>query len=409
MEQVRRGIGFRNIRLPLLLTFILSDVAADNYIFRHLSDNAHEYHVWLLMGFLLLEIIAAPIQSGFSDFNCRKKSLIISLSFSLLSLIFIFFYNQNLLVTSLAIALIILTKAGFGNTTPMSWAGIADTQTRNFRFSLGLSTGAFAFGYFILIFINKLFGVRNANLVLIFLFLILLMLCAKYFFDFADEASKTNSIDKNNSKLERGTPYLHLMTREFKLIVTEFKQVRTRRALITFFLWEVSLYSIHMLDVDFHLPEFANLTTSMVFGYFLGIGLLKLFESVEDKKMIRVGYNICVLSVVPFFIIYPFVNNSRMLALICYFFYNLGTAFLAPSLFAILSKERKQHEQGKIYGLIDSTDTVAFLLAAIVVVLYKFMRLSPIYIVSFSFVVFVLSWLPYGKFEETQKGSTPAA
>lgn len=38
---------------------------------------------------------------------------------------------------------------------------------------------------------------------------------------------------------------------------------------------------------------------------------------------------------------------------------------------SILAKERHPEEQGKIYGLIDATDAIGFLLSTIVIMLYR--------------------------------------
>jgi hypothetical protein len=45
-------------------------------------------------------------------------------------------------------------------------------------------------------------------------------------------------------------------------------------------------------------------------------------------------------------------------------------------------------------------DTVAYLIASMVSMTYDYFKLNSIYIVSFSFLVFIISRLPYAKFRK---------
>jgi cell shape-determining protein MreD len=143
---------------------------------------------------------------------------------------------------------------------------------------------------------------------------------------------------------------------------------------------------------------FNDLSLSMLLGYFVGVLLLK-FSKKTDLQMIKIGYILSICALVPILLL-NFLFNMRILIVSCYFIYSLAAAFLAPSLFSILSRERKPHEQGKIYGLIDSTDTIAFLIASIYLILYNTLHLKPLYLVIFSLTAFIISWIPYAKFKK---------
>lgn len=393
-----------NIYLPLLLVFILANISCDNYIVQVVGKEKQTTEFWLVVGFTLIQIFGSPIQAGFSDFYCRKKSLVVSLSFSLLALALIFLYN-NVFASFALLITILLIKGFMGNTVPLSWAAIADTQERNFRFSLGLSTSAFALGYLTLIVVNKFLNNFHTSLILIGFFILLVYCCVFYFYDIRDKSDIKNEHLKHAEAIKYTglNRDVRMIICEIKMLIEELKHLRTRMALAAFFLWEISLYSVHMLDVDLRIQQFSNLTAAMVVGYLCGVVVLKFCDKVPDGKMIKFGYNAAIISLIPFFALYFFVDDSKFLIMPCYFFYNFWSAFLAPSLFATLSKERKPHEQGKIYGLIDSTDSIAFLLASIVAMVYNFLELQSICIVGFSFIAFVLSWWPYGKFEKTRQ------
>jgi hypothetical protein len=81
----------------------------------------------------------------------------------------------------------------------------------------------------------------------------------------------------------------------------------------------------------------------------------------------------------------------------------LGNAFLSPALLSILAKERKVHERGRIYGLTDSIDTCGYLLAALVIIAFNTLKLDLIYLISFSFVTFSISWIFYGRFQDIKE------
>ena len=384
--------------LPLLLSFLFVDEICNNYILEIFSQYSATKVFFLYVIFLLTQIIAAPIQSGFSDRYCRRKSLLVSLSFSIISIIIIL-VSSNVYFSILSFFLIILAKGGFGNTLPMSLAGIADTKSPNTRFSMGLATAAMAAGYLVLLIFRMTLKQSILPYVLIVLFIVVVYVGVKYFFDVRDKDSKTTSVSSNEPKWKIALKEFRLVLEEPKLIKNEFKKPRPRWAIYTFLFWEISQYSIHMLNVDLQINRFSHLTTSMASGYLVGIIFLKILHKVSDSKMIRIGYLISLFSVLPFYFLLPFFDDTKIVMMICYFFFNLGAVFLAPSLFSILARERQSHEQGKIFGLLESTDTIAFLLSAIVTILYNSSKLPTVFIVSFSILILIFSWFVFSRFE----------
>jgi sugar phosphate permease len=50
-------------------------------------------------------------------------------------------------------------------------------------------------------------------------------------------------------------------------------------------------------------------------------------------------------------------------------FFALGFGFFVPCLFSSISKKHPMHEQGKIYGLIDSTDALGLMIAVLIILI----------------------------------------
>lgn len=378
--------------LPLILAFIFIDETCNNFILNLFAKQSSVTEIFLYSGFLLTSILSAPIQSGYSDYYCRKISLVVSLSFSLLSILFAFLSTETAFSPLLFLILAFISKGALGNTLPLSWAAIADTQGNNFRFSFALSTSAMAFGYLILIGIKSFFNNSQSIFIIFALLATLIYLSIRFFYDIRDKQFK-NQINSHG--------FVENLFIEINLIINHFlKDRRTRKAISAFMLWEISFYTALISDVDVKISDFKYVSLSMLIGYFAGVALLKFFYRYTDYVMIKAGYILSIVSLIPIFIAGPFTGIGRI-SVVCYFFYSLAAAFLAPSLFSILSKERRPHEQGKIYGLIDSSDTISFLIASIFVIFYHTYQVNAIFLPLFSLIVFLLSSIPYGRFKKT--------
>lgn len=383
----RRG-GFY---FPILLVFIFSDQICDNYIFGSFSDQPINYQLFLYISFLLLQIISSPIQAGFSDFHCRKKSLVVALTFSalsLLSILLIQFLKINPLVF---FVFIILAKGGLGNTLPLSWAAISDLKTGDFRFSLALSTAAIAAGFLALSLIEKFFNEKTSGIGIFLIYLVVVFICIKKFIDIRD---------KGKPKDESPRHFFHLVQIELKNLSLELKKPDIIFSLISFSLWQVSFYIVHQLDLDFHNQYFSNVTQVMMLGYFVGVLILRFCNKFSDYIMIKTGYWICLSSILPIFIFSLFFNNINKLIVPCYFIYNLGTAFMPASLFSIISSKRKPHEQGKVYGLIDSTNTFSILCSSLILVPFNSITINPLLVIFISFITMAVSFFPFKKLEK---------
>ncbi len=377
--------------LSLALFFILADIICDNYIFRAFNTQSAFYAFFLFLGLSAMQIFASPIQAGISD-RRRKQSLIFSLSCSLLALFLLYFFKEKPIVFPSILILILLIKGGLGNTTPLAWSAIADIREKNYRFSFGLSTSSFAIAYLLLSLANKMITENEAVFIVICLFSVLILLGCAIFKNIHHGANP----EVGSAKILN----VNLFTKEIKLTWRELKNKYTRNGLLAFILWEISLYSVLLLYVDFSVTQFSSTAIAMMSGYITGVIILKFVNKLNDFTLIRLGYYLSTFSLVPFLFLLPFVDQINFIFLAaCYFLHTLGNAFLCPTFFSILAKEKKLEDQGITYGLVGSADTIAFLIASIAVRIYNILNINLVYIILLSFFTVAISWIPYKRFE----------
>jgi hypothetical protein len=217
----------------------------------------------------------------------------------------------------------------------------------------------------------------------------MVFLCAKHFVDIKDTECKAELTDGS---------LVRFSFHEFSLVVRDLAKQRIRLIMLAFCLWEISLYSILVLYADFLDGKSSIVPIAMMVGYLCGTYLVKFCDRFDDHYMIKIGYNISVFSILPFFIFYHFLENVNYILAACGFVHAIGNAILSPTLLSILSKEKGVHERGKIYGLAESADTLAFLIASIVIMTLKNSSLVVLYVVLFSLITMIVSWFPYRKY-----------
>ncbi len=389
-----KSINQKILIVSLVFLFIFADILCENFIGIVYNGQSHIQAFLFFLGFVLLQILFAPLQSALSDRYGRKKSLVVSLFFSLLSLGFIYIFNLKISHLSFLI-FATLSKGALGNTLPISLAVIADTRDKNYRLLFTFSTAAYALAYLILASLENSVsqGTLNVkiNYYLTLLFIVLLVLCIKLLNDVFDKDSIIASGTTNSIQ--------NIIKNEASLLVKDLQHTPTRHALIAFFFWETSLYSILLSQIDFQVNKVTHIAEWMMYGYLLGVVALIFSYKIKDSTSIKIGYFISFLSLIPYFILYKIVEDQNFLLKICYFSHAFGNAFLSPALLSMLAKERKPHEQGRIYGLVDSVDSLGYLGSALAIMLiFNILKINLIYLIFFSFISFVISLKYYNRF-----------
>ena len=391
------------IKYLLIVIFaILADVVCNNSIIQLFEIQGHFTPLLLIIGMVGLQILAAPIQAGFSDFYCRRKSLIVALGFSFLSLLFLSTIKSTSSISLVFLLLSLVFNACLGNTVPIAWSALADVQQKKLRFYLGLTTTAYASGYIALALFGKTAHQKASENSWLWQDIILplgligvsLILVWKLYRDLRDKKPRLQ-----NKQLH----FKQLALSEFTSLLEELKSRSTLFGLWAYFSWACSQYSVLLFLLESQ--QHTATVVIMMVGYFAGITILGFKQKVADKKIIRYGYVVTILSILLFFISNPLMHDREIMLAACGFLYTLGNAFLTPTLFSLFSKEREIHEQGKGFGLIVSADSAGFLIGVILVQIFNSSKIGPEYLVAFSSVVFLFSWYPYLIYEKTRKNA----
>ncbi|MBS0652096.1 MAG: MFS transporter [Verrucomicrobia bacterium] len=387
----------RLITLLIISLFVYADIICENVIVIVNDQQSHFIATAFVFGFLVLQVFFASIQSALSDFLGRKKSLIISFSVSLFCLLCTYLYSDYYLRFGFFLILALACKAVWGNTIPISFAAIADTQGKNYRRSFALASSTYSIAFITLIAIN-LFSKSNFVYISISTIILLASLIA-CMFAFKDTSDKTAHLPHDVQLAYHSRNIFSkcwkVGIREIGLLAKELRRPLTKYGLSAYILWEISMYSIIISQIDLSNSSPQQITLAMMFGYLFGALILqgRPLSKISDRKMMNYGYVLSFLSFFPYFLLMNFIHSQSLLIGICYTLHALGNAFLSPTILSILATGRSTHDQGKILGLVESADTVAFLLATLFVMVYTTCQWSISFLVSFSFVSFSISWV----------------
>ena len=392
--------------LIYIILFVFTDITSENALVIVNDKQSPFIATLLIFAFLTSQVFFASLQAGLSDFFGRKKSMLISFTVTFFSLLCAFFYMNYFPKATFLLVIALAAKGIWGNTTPIAFAVIPDTQKDDIRGSFALATSSYPIAYICLILMG-IFLVNGSLSFYIFSLLLIfsLLVCI---FKFKDPSDKSAHLPKNQNIVDSSNFIITLWrisTKEVSLLASELKRPLSSRALSAYLLWEISMYSIIISQVDFKSSSSQYITLTMMLGYLFGVFLIrrKSFRKYDNSSMLTIGYLISFLSLAPYFLLFKFTNSKNILLGSVYTLHALGNAFLSPTILTILTKNRQTHDQGKILGLFESTDTIAFLLAAIFVVIYNSFQLSDIILVLFSFVSFSISWIYYPAIKRLEK------
>lgn len=360
-----------NLRVLLILLISMGLDEAYSSAILQSSENQTQLMKALISGALFgSEIIFSPIQAGFSDFSSRRKGLIFAFLVTLLAMIFLLFPSKSVYFL-IFLFLAALLKGIAGNIIPIARAALADSVKHNFRLTIGLSTSAIAAGYIFIKVVSQDLDSFYVPVALLITVPLILYFIFKYFFDKNDE-------DTNN----KPSSFTNAMKKDLKSIYYNFiKDKIFSLSSCAYFFWELSFYLVFISDVELKNRYFKNFSITMCFGYLMGVLCLKLISNWHDRRVLKLGYVISIFSVL--FVIVSFVSGinffQQHMPISGYFIYSFGFGFFVPCLFSMVSKIRPSHEQGKVYGLIDSIDTVSFATAILI----------GIYVSGFKLIIFL--------------------
>jgi len=397
----------RYFPLLILILAIFADVVSNNSVIRIFDVQIHFSSLPLTIVMVILQMLTAPIQASISDYYLRKISLTIALMFSFIGLIFLSFSTSTGLLSVIFLLIGLIINSCLGNTVPIAWSALADIQEKNLRFFLATSTSAYAIGYMLLAYLNKAVphsGIQTSWLLQdIFMPLIIIGVAIWFAWKLNDPEDRKKALEKTSANLPR--PKLTEIIRlEANGLSKELRSACTCFGLSAYLCWAASQYSSLILLVNSQ--KYSNSVIVMMIGYILGVIILRFCGKIRDEKIIRIAFIISLVSMVLFLILNPFVVNNIRLLSGCCFFYTLGNSFLTPSIFSLFSKEREIHDQGKGFGLIVSADSAGFLIGVIAEKVFNYFKIELEYVILFSLILFLISWLPYKEYEKRRRNSS---
>jgi len=347
--------------VSILLYFVFQDEVASTFLIntssKILSKNNRIHEPVLVYCLLSLQIIFSPLQSGFSDYYLRRKSLIVSISATLISVILLKL-STNSGIMFLAAAIII--KGVLGNTLPIAWAGIADeARGKNIRFFLALSICALAVGSWGSLLVIPHLATNLFFWIVTTLAIIALLYAIYPYVDKEDIPNKDHpDQDLPKFKSSEKISLLYLGKNEciglYRLGIKPLNFL----SLISFLFSEVSFYQIlFRLEVFSNYQCFTRVPLAIGIGYTVGTIALK-FIKANDKFVSCLGLSISIISILLTNILFAFDIENQIIFTAVFSFFSFGYALFTPSLFSIITPREHPHLQGKTYGLLESTEGV---------------------------------------------------
>lgn len=307
-------------------------------------------------GYLLISMPFAIILAAWSDFHCRRKTMIFALVCLSISAIVIACYhsfNSNWIIyTALAF------KGIGGNVTPVALASLATVvPSRKFTLYLAIAICAYSLGILVSIYLHSFEQLPQATTILAILSTVIVI-----------RSFKENEFD--NFRFQNNTAsfrkFFSFLRKDLIAIGFFAIGVSAMLALFGYLTSEISFYQILLRGEVLGINSFySNLALKIGLSYYFGTFILYLLKrkNVSDARCLISGITIALLSILLSAILYSTgINNSYVLDS-TFAFFSIGFSLLTPSLFSILSQIRRKDEQGKIYGFLDTYDTLAALIS----------------------------------------------
>ncbi|MCX6989761.1 MAG: MFS transporter [Chlamydiae bacterium] len=315
---------------------------------------------WISNIYLLAAIPFALFLASLSDFHCRRRILIFALTSLVVSGIFILFflkYDNNWIAY-----IALMFKATGGNVTPVALASVATiAPLKKFTTSLAVAICAYALGSWVPIYLRSFTHIPL--ILIVFSLVVISVVCYIIAIKWFKEASFDGFKFENNSLNLKC--FFSFARKDLKEIAHFCLLTPVILVFSGYIFSEISFYQILLrgellAENDFY----SSLSLKLGLGYYAGTGILWFLQrrGGTDGQCLKLGTVIAFLSLVSA-VIFSYVESSPLYK---YFIpsLSLGFALFIPSLFSILSKIKNLDDQGKIYGLLDSTDTISVLIAA---------------------------------------------
>jgi MFS family permease len=388
----------------ILITSIYSVQLSTSAVIYNLNIIDSAFLMWIVIYYAFTLVAAIP-QAGFSDFFGRKKHLIISSLSVLLSVAYLaFVYITKLycvelpgfslsIITTLPICLLLGVA---GNAIPIARAGIADLKVHDFRTALGLSTTFIGFGWISAILLGIILPPIGVLITAMIVQFSVIVIIKHLFSDHED----------SNIKSMKKTSYFHATINSYKWFASMFLVAGGAAAIVAYLFTETIFYQIYSLNEEGLVSLSVKVVgLLMAFGYAFGV-VMQWIVGFSDKRGIRFGVLFSLVSLVflVFLRVYADGNvninvyNALIAEGVLNFLFAFGFGFSVPSLFTLMASKIEPHHAGRLFGAIDTTDTLALSLSAFALYLKDMLIINEINIYIYLLLFFMVSFIFYGIF-----------
>lgn len=335
----------------MVLLAIVADQAVESVLLENIAqiqiNNKPITHAYLLLTMPFALILAA-----WSDFHCRRKTMIFALTSLSLSAICIYVYK--VCNTSWVMYASLIFKGVGGNVTPVAFASLATiVPARKFTLYLAIAICAYSLGLWVPIYLHSFEHLPIVSSI------VTIISTAAVIFWFRESEFDDFQFQNNLASLKG---FFNFFVEEIFSIIKFGLAATVLLALLGFLASEVSYYQILLRgEVLQNSSFYSELSLKMGISYYLGTFVLYLLlrKKVSVIKCLVLGTGGALLSVIFSSILNSYGVKREWVFDILFAFYSIGYALLTPSLFSLLSRIRKKDEQGKIYGFLDTYDTLA--------------------------------------------------
>lgn len=355
--------------------------------------------------YYVITAVAAIVQAGFSDDFGRKRHLLISCISAVISgliflctLLIISSSTSQSAIVSLVIAALAPFVLGIaGNSIPIARGCLVDLDIHDFRTTMAFTTVFIAFGWLAANFSEFLLGSSGSVSIALILQTISVIFIAKYY------------SPKKNIPLKKTLSLTKNIYNSWKWLIHMALVPGGLYAIIAYFFSETAFYQVYLHN---ELPNSAFgmkiSGTLMGLAYLLGITCQSATYP-SDKACVKFGtsFSLSTLVAIVFFNLILKINfiDEALSPVICtkilgflQFFFAFGFGFFVPALFSIISENIHSDHFGRLFGVIETTDTISLSVSEKIIDIKNKFFSSNLIMSMLTLLLFFTSFLVYCKF-----------
>ena len=305
---------------------------------------------------------------------------------------------QKFRFSFLTVAPVCLIMGIAGNVVPIARAAIADLKIHNFRTAIGWSTIFIGFGWITPVFLRLIMPASGVLLIAALFQGTIIVLIWRFF-------SGSNKYLQFPRRVKNKVDYIKTAITSYKWICKLLIVPGAVAAIFAYMFSETAFFQIYFTD-ESHILNLGTRLSGVIlaFGYAFGV-VIQWIVYCSDRSGIKFGtrFSFISLIVICMFAYYfkdsnfncSANNNACLIEGVLNFMFSFGFGFFVPSLFTLVSKKFSPADNGKLFGVIDTAETLALNISSFSSFLRQFFGVA---FVSFSFFivfVYIISFIFY--------------